>query len=94
MPDNKPASTGERGEFGSMCMGCTPGTSDYVLFINHDPSVIPHVTLQVAVKLYSTTTTTTVSPPPSAVPFMGVPEILIAVLLGLLIVARRRRSGP
>ena len=88
---------GTQGPFGGMCLGCEreggKGSFSYVLFINHDPSVIPHVTLQVAVKLYSTTTTTTVSPPPSAVPFIGVPEILIAVLLGFFIVARRRRSG-
>jgi len=94
MPDNKPALTGERGEFGSTCMGCTPGTSDYVLFINHDLSVTPHVTLQVAVKLYATTTTTTVSPPPSAISFIGVPEILIAILLGLFLAAiKRERKG-
>ena len=92
MPDNKPALTGERGEFGSTCMGCTPGTSHYVLFINDGPTVTPHVTLEVAVKLYATTTTTTVSPPPSAISFIGVPEILLAILLGLFVVARKKRK--
>jgi hypothetical protein len=91
MPDNKPALTGERGEFGSTCMGCTPGMSHYVLFINDSPTVTPHVTLEVAVKLYATTTTTTVSPPPSAIPFIGVPEILIAILLGFFLIVKLRR---
>jgi hypothetical protein len=35
--------------------------------------------------------TTPVSPPPPTVPFIGVPEILLAVLLGLFVVARKRR---
>jgi len=34
--------------------------------------------------------TTPVSPPPSTVPFIGVPEILLAVLIGLFVVARKR----
>jgi hypothetical protein len=89
---------GTQGPFGGMCLGCEreggKGSFSYVLFINHDASVSPHVTLEVAVKLYSTTTTTTVSPPPSAVPFIGVPETLIAIFLGLFLVAiKRQRKG-
>jgi hypothetical protein len=83
--------TGDYGRSGAMCMGCEPGMYDYVLFINHDPTVTPHVTLRVAVTLQATTTTTTVSPPPSTIPFMGVPEILIAILLGFFLVAKSRR---
>jgi hypothetical protein len=93
MPDNKPALTGERGEFGSTCMGCTPGSSDFVLFINRDATVTPHVTLEVAVKLNAITTTTVVTPPPSAIPFIGVPEALLAILLGLFVVVRRRSEA-
>jgi hypothetical protein len=37
-------------------------------------------------------TTTTTSPPPSAIPFMGVPEILVAILLGFFLLAKLRRS--
>jgi len=91
VPDSMPASTGERGQFSSMCMGCSP-TSFYVLFINHDPTVTPHVTLEVAVQLYGTTTMTTVSPSPSAISFIGVPEILIAILLGFFLIAIKRRT--
>jgi hypothetical protein len=90
--------TGTQDTFAMACLGCGieggKGSFSYVLFLNHDSTVIPHVTLEVAVKLHAATTTTAVSPPPSAVPFIGVPEILIAILLGLFIVARRRRSGP
>ena len=96
IPDNTPASTGKNGQFASMCMGCEPRMSHYVLFINHDPTLTPHVTLQAAVTLQATTTTTTASPPSSAIPFIGLPEILIAILLGFFIVARRsarRRNG-
>jgi hypothetical protein len=93
MPDNKPALTGERGEFGSTCMGCTSGSSDYILFINRDATATPHVTLEVAVKLHATTTTTVVTPPPSAIPFIGVPEVLFGILLGLFVVVRRRSRG-
>ena len=83
--------TGVHGQFESgMCLGCTPA-SFYVLFINHDPTVPPHVTLHVAVTLHATTTTTTVSPSPSAIPFIGVPEILIAILLGLFVVASKKK---
>jgi hypothetical protein len=93
-PLKMPALTGTQGQLGSvLCMGCEPGMSHYVLFINHDPSVIPHVTLYVAVVLLPTTTTTTVTPPPPGVSFIGVPEILLAILLGLFMVARRRRKA-
>jgi hypothetical protein len=94
LPEKIPPVTGTQGQLGSvLCLGCEPGMSSYILFINHDPTVIPHVTLEVAVKLHAATTTTTTNPPPSAVPFIGVPEILIAILLGLFIVARTRRRG-
>jgi len=90
--DNMPAMTGtEGGPAGGTCMGCSPGMSHYVLFINHDPSVIPHVTLHVAVVLLPTTSATTVNPPPSGVPFIGVPETLIAILLGFFLLAKLRR---
>jgi hypothetical protein len=36
-------------------------------------------------------TTTTTSPPPSAVPFIGVPETLIAIILGFFLLAKLRR---
>jgi len=84
--------TGRQGQFGSTCMGCTP-SSFYVLFINQNATLTPHVTLQVAVKLHVTTTTTVVSPPPSAIPFIGVPEILLAMLLGLFVLAKKRGRG-
>jgi hypothetical protein len=88
--------TGTQGQFWpALCLGCEKeggkGSFSYVLFINHDPTITPHVTLEVAVRLYAATTTTTVSPPPSAISFMGVPEILIAILLGLFVVARRKK---
>jgi len=90
--------TGKQDTFATACLGCEKeggkGSSFNVLFVNSDPAVTPHVTLRVAVKLYPTTTTTTVSPSPSAIPFIGVPEITIAILLGFFIVARRRRSRP
>jgi hypothetical protein len=86
---------GTQGPFGGMCLGCEreggKGSFSYVLFINRDPSLTPHVTLEVAVKLYPATTTSTVSPPSSAVPFIGVPEILIAILLGVFLLAKLRR---
>lgn len=88
-PDKLP--TGDHGQLGAVCMGCEPGMSDYVLLTNHDPTVTPHVTLRVTVTLQATTTTTTVSPPPSAISFMGVPEILIAILLGLFVVASKKK---
>jgi hypothetical protein len=62
---NEPFMTGTHDQFVSMCMDCSQQTSYYVLFINHDPTLTPHVTLEVAVKLSATTTTTKVSPPPS-----------------------------
>jgi len=93
-PDKLP--TGREGQYGPvMCLGCEreggAASYSYVLFINHGPTVTPHVTLEVAVKLYATTTTTTVSPPPSAIPFIGVPEILIAILLGFFLIVKLRR---
>ena len=93
-PDKLP--TGREGQYGPVvCLGCEreggEASSSYVLFINHGPTVTPHVTLEVAVKLYATTTTTTVSPPPSAIPFIGVPEILIAILLGFFLIVKLRR---
>jgi len=96
-PDKLP--TGREGQYRPLvCMGCEreggEASSSYVLFINHDPTLTPHVTLQAGVTVQATTTTTTVSPPSSAIPFMGLPEILIAILLGFFIVARRRRSAP
>ena len=93
-PDNAPAATGKQGQLGAVCMGCEPKWSDYVLFINHDATVSPHVTLRVTVTLQATTTTTTVSPPSSSIPFIGVPEILVAIFLGLFLVAiKRQRKG-
>jgi hypothetical protein len=87
--------TGTQDTFATACLGCAmeggKGSFSYVLFINHDSTLIPHVALEVAVKLHAATTTTTVSPLPSAVPFIGVPEIMIAILLGFFIVAIRRR---
>jgi hypothetical protein len=88
-PDKLP--TGDHGQLGAVCMGCGTGMSDYVLFTNHDPTATPHVTLRVTVTLQATTTTTTVSPPPSTIPFIGVPEILIAILLGLFVVASKKK---
>ena len=48
--------TGKQGRFASVCLGCEKeggkGSSFYVLFINRDPAVTPHVTLQVAVSSY------------------------------------------
>jgi len=96
-PDKLP--TGKEGQYGPlMCMGCEreggEASSSYVLFINHDPTLTPHVTLQAAVTLQSTTTTTTVSPPSSTIPFIGLPETLIAIFLGLFLVAiKRQRKG-
>ena len=87
--------TGTEDTFAMACLGCEKeggkGSFSYVLFINHDSAVIPHVTLEVAVKLHAATTTSTVSTPPSAVPFIGVPEILIAILLGFFLLAKLRR---
>jgi len=88
--------TGTQGQFWpALCLGCEKeggkGSFSYVLFINHDPTITPHVTLEVAVKLYAATTTTTVGPPPSAIPFIGVPEILIAILLGFFLIVKLRR---
>ena len=92
LPDKMPALTGTRGQLGSVsCLGCEPGMSFYILFINHDPMVTPHVTLETTVSLHAATTTTTTSPPPSAVPFIGVPETLIAIILGFFLLAKLRR---
>jgi len=64
-----------------------PG-SFYVLFINHDPMVTPHVTLEATVSLHPTTTTPTVSLPSFVIP---VSVILLAVLVGLFIVASKKK---
>lgn len=64
-----------------------PG-SFYVLFINHDPMATPHVTTEVTVSLHPTTTTTTVSLPSFVIP---VSVILLAVLVGLFIVASKKK---
>jgi len=89
-PEKLPTAT--QGQFGPfLCLGCEPGMSFYVLFINHDPTLPPHVALHVAVTLHVTTTTTTPSPPSSAIPFIGFPEILLAVFLGLFVVKKKRR---
>jgi len=92
--------TGKQDRFATACLGCEKeggeGSSFYVLFINRDSAVIPHVTLQVAVRLYAATTTTTVNRSPidfdrPAIDFIGVPETLIAILLGLFVVTTRNR---
>jgi len=48
--------TGMQGPFGTACLGCEKeGGKEsffYVVFINHDTTVTPHVTLQVAVSSY------------------------------------------
>jgi len=61
----------------------------YVLFINRDPMVTPHVTMEVTVSLHPTTTTTTVSLPLFAI---ALSVILLAVLVGLFVAARKRVS--
>jgi len=81
--ENVAVYTGEHWQF----IVAAPG-SFYVLFINHDPTVTPHVTLEIAVSLHPTTTTTTVSLP-SFVILVSV--ILLAVLVGLFVVARKKK---
>lgn len=86
--ENVAVYTGEHYEF----IVAAPG-SFYVLFINHDPMVAPHVGLEIAVSLHPTATTTTVSPPSSVI-LIGVLVILLAILLGLFVVARKKgRKG-
>ncbi len=85
------AYTGEHYEF----IVAAPG-SFYVLFINHDPTVAPHVSLEIAVSLHPTATTTTVSVPLFVI---AVSVILLAVLVGLFVAVRKRRmradrAGP
>jgi hypothetical protein len=67
-----------------------PG-SFHVLFINHDPTVTPHVTLEVTVSLHPTTTTTTANLPSLVIP-VSVSVILLAVLVGLIVVAKKKRG--
>jgi len=68
-----------------------PG-SFYVLFINHDPILTPHVKSEVAVRLHPTMTTTTVNLPSLFVP-ISVSVILLVVLLGILVTVRKRKIG-
>jgi len=84
--ENVAVYTGEHYEF----IVAAPG-SFYVLFINHDPMVTPHVTLDIAVSLHATTTTTAVSPLSSIIPFMGVSAILLSIFLGLFVIVKLRR---
>jgi len=69
----------------------------YVLFINRDPMVIPHVTMEVTVSLHPTTTTTTANLPSLVIP-VSVSVILLVVLLGIFVTVRKRmgadRAGP
>jgi len=81
--ENVAVYTGEHYEF----IVAAPG-SFYVLFINHDPMVAPHVGLEIAVSLHPTATTTTVSLPLFVI---AVSVILLAVLVGLFVAARKRR---
>jgi len=80
------AYTGEHWEF----IVAAPG-SFYVLFINRDPMVTPHVTMEVTVSLHPTTTTTTANLPSLVIP-VSVSVILLAVLVGLIVVARKKRG--
>jgi hypothetical protein len=52
-PDGPLKLTGKQDTFATECLGCEKeggkASSFYVLFINHDPTATPHVTLQVAV---------------------------------------------
>ena len=84
--ENVAVYTGEHWEF----IVAAPG-SFYVLFINHDPMVTPHVTLEIAVRLHPTATTTTVSPLSSIIPFVGVSVILLAIFLGFFVLVKLRR---
>jgi len=81
------AYTGEHYEF----IVAAPG-SFYVLFINRDPMVTPHVTMEVTVSLHPTTTTTTANLPSLVIP-VSVSVILLAVLLGIFFTVRKRRMG-
>jgi hypothetical protein len=65
----------------------------YVLFINRDPMVTPHVTLEITVSLHPTTTTTTANLPSLVIP-VSVSVILLVVLLGIFVTVRKRRMGP
>jgi len=64
----------------------------YVLFINRDPMVTPHVTMEVTVSLHPTTTTTTANLPSFVIP-VSVSVILLVVLLGIFVTVRKRRMG-
>jgi hypothetical protein len=85
--ENVAVYTGEHYEF----IVAAPG-SFYVLFINRDPMVTPHVTLEITVSLHPTTTTTTANLPSLVIP-VSVSVILLVVLLGIFVTVRRRRMG-
>jgi hypothetical protein len=85
--ENVAVYTGEHYEF----IVAAPG-SFYVLFINHDPMVTPHVGLEIAVSLHPTTTTTTANLPYLVIP-VSVSVILLVVLLGIFVTVRKRRMG-
>jgi hypothetical protein len=69
-----------------------PG-SFYVLFVNRDPMVTPHVTSEIAVSLHPATTTTTANLSSFVIP-VSVSVILLVVLLGIFVTVRKRRMGP
>jgi len=85
--ENVAVYTGEHYEF----IVAAPG-SFYVLFINRDPMVTPHVTSEITVSLHPTTTTTTANLPSLVIP-VSVSVILLVVLLGIFVTVRRRRMG-
>jgi len=64
----------------------------YVLFINRDPMVTPHVTMEVTVSLHPATTTTTANLPSLVIP-VSVSVILLVALLGIFVTVRKRRMG-
>jgi len=64
----------------------------YVLFINRDPMVTPHVTMEVTVSLHPATTTTAANLPSLVIP-VSVSVILLVVLLGIFVTVRKRRMG-
>jgi len=64
----------------------------YVLFINRDPMVTPHVTSEIAVSLHPATTTTTANLSSLVIP-VSVSVILLVVLLGIFVTVRKRRMG-
>jgi hypothetical protein len=68
-----------------------PG-SFYVLFVNRDPMMTPHVTLEIAVSLHPATTATTANLSSLVIP-VSVSVILLVVLLVIFVTVRRRRMG-